>query len=356
MNLNKYTEKAQEAILAAQQNAERAGHPEILPEHLLFALADQPDGIVPAILGKMNVDPAQIKTEVQALLAKLPQARGGAAPGLSARIRSVFTAAEDEAARLKDEFTSTEHLFVASASEGGRSLAAALLKRFGVTRDTVFQALTAIRGSQRVTDQNPEGKYQALERYGRDLTEVARRASRPGHWRDDDPPGIRCSRADEEQPGAHRRARRRKTAIVEGLAQRIIRGDIPEGLRNKRIVALDMGALVAARIRGSARRTAEGRLKKSPTRSQVVLFIDELHTVVGAGAAGDRSTRRTQKPMLARAAAHTSGRPRSTSTAHIEKDAALERRFQPVLVGGRVSKTRSASCAVCANATRSTTA
>ena len=177
MNLNRYTEKAQEAILAAQQLAERAGHPEVLPEHLLLALMNQPDGIVPAVLGKMNVDVARLAGSVEGLVSKLPRVQGGATPGLSSRVRTVFRNAEQEAERLKDEFTSTEHLLLALASESGRGLAGDLLKKDGVTKDAILQALAQVRGSQRVTDQNPEGKYQALERYGRDLTEVARKGS-----------------------------------------------------------------------------------------------------------------------------------------------------------------------------------
>jgi ATP-dependent Clp protease ATP-binding subunit ClpA len=175
MNPNKYTEKAQEALVAAGQLAERAGHPEVLPEHLLLALVEQEGGIVPSVLAKMNIDPAGVASSVQALVAKLPQVHGGAQPGLSSRLRSVANAAEDEAARLKDEFTSTEHFLIALASESGRQPMAQTLKNLGITKDAVLQALTTVRGSQRVTDQNPEGKYQALERYGRDLTAVARK-------------------------------------------------------------------------------------------------------------------------------------------------------------------------------------
>ena len=340
MNLNKYTEKAQEAILAAQQSSERAGHPEVIPEHLLAALVDQRDGIVPALLGKMNVDPAQVRTETQALLAKLPQAHGGAAPGLSARLRSVLNAAEDEAARLKDEFTSTEHLFLALVGEGGRALSAALFKRLGITKDTLFAALTAVRGSQRVTDQNPEGKYQALERYGRDLTEVARKGKLdPVIGRDDE---IRrviqvLARRTKNNPVLIGEPGVGKTAIVEGLAQRIIRGDVPEGLRNKKIVALDMGALVAgAKYRGEFEERLKAVLKEiADAEGRVVLFIDELHTVVGAGAAeGSIDASNLLKPMLARGELHTIGATTLDEyRKHIEKDAALERRFQPVLVG-----------------------
>jgi ATP-dependent Clp protease ATP-binding subunit ClpB len=340
MNLNKYTEKAQEAILASQQLAERAGHPEILPEHLLFALIGQRDGIVPAVLGKMNVDAAKVGAEVQALVDRLPRVQGGAQPGLSSRLRQVLQAAESEAAAMKDEFTSTEHLLIAMASEPGRSAAADWLRRHGVSRDALLQALASVRGSQRVTDQHPEGKYQALERYGRDLTEVARAGKLdPVIGRDDE---IRrviqvLARRTKNNPVLIGEPGVGKTAIVEGLAQRIVRGDVPEGLRDKRIVALDMGALVAgAKYRGEFEERLKAVLKEiADAQGQVVLFIDELHTVVGAGAAeGAIDASNLLKPMLARGELHTIGATTLDEyRKHIEKDAALERRFQPVLVG-----------------------
>jgi ATP-dependent Clp protease ATP-binding subunit ClpB len=340
MNLNRYTEKAQEAILATQQAAERSGHPEVLPEHLLVALAGQRDGIVPAVLGKMNVDATVVATEVQQVLDKLPRAHGGAQPGLSSRLRKVLTAAEQEAERLKDEYTSTEHLLLAIVGEGGRSSAAEKLRGRGVTKDALLQALTAVRGSQRVTDQNPEGKYQALERYGRDLTDVARKGKLdPVIGRDDE---IRrviqvLARRTKNNPVLIGEPGVGKTAIVEGLAQRIIRGDVPEGLRDKRIVALDMGALIAgAKYRGEFEERLKAVLKEiADAQGQVILFIDELHTVVGAGAAeGAVDASNLLKPMLARGELHTVGATTLDEyRKHIEKDAALERRFQPVLVG-----------------------
>jgi ATP-dependent Clp protease ATP-binding subunit ClpB len=340
VNLNKYTEKAQEAVLASQQLADRGGHAEVLPEHVALALVTQAEGIVPAVLGKMTVDPARAQAALQALIDKLPKVHGGAQPGLSARARAVFTAAEQEAERLKDEFTSTEHVFMAIVGEPGRSPAATALKALGVGRDAVLQALASVRGSQRVTDQHPEGKYQALDRYGRDLTEVARKGKLdPVIGRDEE---IRrviqvLARRTKNNPVLIGEPGVGKTAIVEGLAQRIVRGDVPEGLREKRIVALDMGALVAgAKFRGEFEERLKAVLKEvGDADGQIVLFIDELHTVVGAGAAeGSIDASNLLKPMLARGELHSIGATTLDEyRKYIEKDAALERRFQPVIVG-----------------------
>jgi ATP-dependent Clp protease ATP-binding subunit ClpB len=340
MNINKYTEKAQEAIIGAQTLADRSGHPEITPEHLLVTLAEQREGIVPEIVRKLNADPSAIAAAARQEVEKLPRAHGGSQPGLSARLRQVTAAAESEAERLKDEYVSTEHLFLAIASESGRSPAARVLQQSGITKDAVLQAMTAVRGSQRVTSQNPETTYQALEKYGRDLTELARKGKLdPVIGRDDE---IRrviqvLSRRTKNNPVLIGEPGVGKTAVVEGLAQRIIRQDVPEGLKNKRIVALDMGALVAgAKYRGEFEERLKAVLKEvTDAAGQVIMFIDELHTVVGAGAAeGAMDAANMLKPMLARGELHMIGATTLDEyRKHIEKDAALERRFQPVLVG-----------------------
>ena len=340
MNINKYTEKAQEGILAAQQLADREGHPEILPEHLLLTLLEQKEGIVPEIVRKLNADPSTLAGAVRTELQRLPRAQGGTQVGLSARLRQVTDAAEQEAERLKDEYVSTEHLLLAIAAEGGRGAASRLLAQRRIDKDAILQVLTTIRGSQRVTSQNPESTYQSLERYGRDLTELARRGKLdPVIGRDDE---IRrviqvLSRRTKNNPVLIGEPGVGKTAVVEGLAQRIVRQDVPEGLKNKRLVALDMGALVAgAKYRGEFEERLKAVLKEvTDAAGQVVLFIDELHTVVGAGAAeGAMDAANMLKPMLARGELHMIGATTIDEyRKHIEKDAALERRFQPVQVG-----------------------
>jgi ATP-dependent Clp protease ATP-binding subunit ClpB len=341
MDINKYTEKAREAVATAIELARQSNNPQLEPEHLLAALVEQREGIVPELLRKMNVDPAVVARGARELLKRLPQAYGGSEPGTSPRLKLVTDQAQAEADRLKDEYVSTEHLFIALADESGRSPGAQLLKQHGVTRDRILnEALKSVRGSQRVTSENPEGTYQALERYGRDLTELARKGKLdPVIGRDEE---IRrviqvLSRRTKNNPVLIGEPGVGKTAIVEGLAGRIVRGDVPEGLKSKRIVALDMGSLVAgAKYRGEFEERLKAVLKEiADAQGQVILFIDELHTVVGAGAAeGSMDASNMLKPMLARGELHTVGATTLDEyRKHIEKDAALERRFQTVVVG-----------------------
>ncbi len=340
MNLNKFTEKAQEAVLASPQLATELNHAQVEPEHLLVTLLEQPEGVVPTVLQKLNADPAAVARSLRDGLGRQPKAYGGAEPHLSPRLRVVLDAAQAEARTMQDEYVSTEHLLLGVLSEPGRAASVEALTQRGVTRDKVLEALTSIRGNQRVTDQNPENKYQALERYGRDLTELARRGKLdPVIGRDEEVRRVIqvLSRRTKNNPVLIGEPGVGKTAIVEGLAQRIVRGDVPEGLKNKKIVGLDMGALVAgAKYRGEFEERLKAVLKEIvEAQGQVVLFIDELHTVVGAGAAeGSLDASNMLKPMLARGELHTIGATTLDEyRKHIEKDAALERRFQPVMVG-----------------------
>jgi ATP-dependent Clp protease ATP-binding subunit ClpB len=339
MNLNTFTEKAQEAVVAAQNLATEQNHSEVTPEHLLVVLVEQSGGIVPSILRKMSIDPAKMAADGRALLKAMPQAYGGDVR-LSPRMKLIFDSAQAEAKRLQDDYVSTEHLFVALAAEVGRSPAAQLLQRSGASKDTIYTALSQVRGNQRVTSQSPESTYEALTRYGRDLTDLARKGKLdPVIGRDEEVRRVIqvLSRRTKNNPVLIGEPGVGKTAIVEGLAQRIVRGDVPEGLKNKRIFGLDMGALVAgAKYRGEFEERLKAVLKEiTESEGQIVLFIDELHTVVGAGAAeGAMDASQMLKPMLARGELHTIGATTLDEyRKHIEKDAALERRFQPVLVG-----------------------
>jgi ATP-dependent Clp protease ATP-binding subunit ClpB len=338
MNANKFTERAQEAVLAAHRLAEERNNPQLEPEHLLLALLDQQDGVVPQIVQKLGRQPSALAAQVRAELDRLPKVYG-AQLYMSPRLRTLLRIAEDEAGRLKDEYVSTEHLLIGAADEQDRGASARILREAGITREQIYQVLTSIRGGQRVTDPNPEGKYQALERYGRDLTEMAQRGKLdPVIGRDEE---IRrviqvLSRRTKNNPVLIGEPGVGKTAIAEGLAQRIARGDVPEGLKNRRVIALDLGALVAgAKYRGEFEERLKAVLKEiQESEGEIVLFIDELHTVVGAGAAeGAMDASNMLKPMLARGELHAIGATTLDEyRKHIEKDAALERRFQPVMV------------------------
>ena len=340
MNLNKFTEKAQEAVVAAPQLASELHHAQVEPEHVLVTLAEQQGGVVPSVLRKLQVDPADVARTMRDQLGKQPKAHGGAEPHIGPRLRVVFDAAQADAKVMQDEFVSTEHLLLGLLGEPGRSPAVDILKAKGVTRERVLEALASVRGSQRVTDQNPEGKYEALQKYGRDLTELARKGKLdPVIGRDEEVRRVIqvLSRRTKNNPVLIGEPGVGKTAIVEGLAQRIIRGDVPEGLKDKQIVTLDMGSLIAgAKYRGEFEDRLKAVLKEVvDSAGQIVLFIDELHTVVGAGASeGSLDASNMLKPMLARGELHTIGATTLNEyQKYIEKDAALARRFQPVTVG-----------------------